>query len=56
MKLFFAGATHAGQSRVREQIRVTLKTPLMRNTNSKLNNNLILIIPKKNGFLTIGAQ
>jgi hypothetical protein len=29
MKLFFAGATHAGQSRVCEQIRVTLKTPLM---------------------------
>jgi hypothetical protein len=27
MKLFFAGATHAGQSRVREQIRMTLKTP-----------------------------
>jgi hypothetical protein len=28
MNLFFAGATHSGQSRVREQIRVTLKTPL----------------------------
>jgi hypothetical protein len=28
MKLFFAGVTHAGESRVREQIRVTLKTPL----------------------------
>jgi hypothetical protein len=28
MKLFFAGATHAGQPCVREQIRVTLKTPL----------------------------
>jgi hypothetical protein len=27
MKLFFAGATHAGQIHVREQIRVTLKTP-----------------------------
>jgi hypothetical protein len=27
MKLFFVGATHADQSRVREQIRVTLKTP-----------------------------
>jgi hypothetical protein len=26
MKLFFAGATHAGRSRVREQICVTLKT------------------------------
>jgi hypothetical protein len=26
MKLFFAGATHASQSRVREQIHVTLKT------------------------------
>jgi hypothetical protein len=25
MKLFFAGVTHAGQSHVREQIRVTLK-------------------------------
>jgi hypothetical protein len=29
MKLFFAGATHAGRSRVREQIRMTLKTPLI---------------------------
>jgi hypothetical protein len=28
MKLFFAGPTHAGLSRVREQIRVTLKSPL----------------------------
>jgi hypothetical protein len=28
MKLFFAVATHAGQIRVREQIRMTLKTPL----------------------------
>jgi hypothetical protein len=28
MKLFFAGAMYAGQSRAREQIRVTLKTPL----------------------------
>jgi hypothetical protein len=28
MKLFFACATHAGQSRMREQFRVTLKTPL----------------------------
>jgi hypothetical protein len=28
MKLFFAGATHASQIRVREQIRMTLKTPL----------------------------
>jgi hypothetical protein len=28
MKLFFAGATHAGQSRVREEIHVTLKTAL----------------------------
>jgi hypothetical protein len=27
MKLFFAGATHAGQSHVREEIRVTLLTP-----------------------------
>jgi hypothetical protein len=27
MKLFFAGATHAGQSRVREQIRMTQKRP-----------------------------
>jgi hypothetical protein len=27
MKLYFAGATRAGQSRVREQIRMTLKTP-----------------------------
>jgi hypothetical protein len=28
MTLLFAGATHASQSRVRDQIRVTLKTPL----------------------------
>jgi hypothetical protein len=28
MKLFFVGATHADQSRVREQIHATLKTPL----------------------------
>jgi hypothetical protein len=28
MKLFFASAMHAGQSRVREQIRVTLIMPL----------------------------
>jgi hypothetical protein len=28
MKLFFAGVTHADQSSVREQIRVTLKTSL----------------------------
>jgi hypothetical protein len=28
LKLFFAGASHAGQIRVREQIRMTLKTPL----------------------------
>jgi hypothetical protein len=28
MKLFFAGATHAGQIRVREQIHKTLKTAL----------------------------
>jgi hypothetical protein len=27
MTLFYAGATHADQSRVREQIRVTLKRP-----------------------------
>jgi hypothetical protein len=27
MQLLFAGATHAGQNRVREQIRVTLKSP-----------------------------
>jgi hypothetical protein len=25
----FVGATHAGQSRMREQIRMTLKTPLL---------------------------
>jgi hypothetical protein len=30
MKLFFADAMHAGQNRAREQIRVTLKTPLTR--------------------------
>jgi hypothetical protein len=30
-KLFFASATPAGQSRVREQIRVALKTPLLSN-------------------------
>jgi hypothetical protein len=29
MKFFFAGATHASQIRIREQIRMTLKTPLM---------------------------
>jgi hypothetical protein len=29
MKLFFAGATRAGLSRLRQQIRVTLKTPLL---------------------------
>jgi hypothetical protein len=29
MKLYFAGITHAGQSHVREQIRVTLKSPLV---------------------------
>jgi hypothetical protein len=29
MKLFFAAATHAGQSRVRERIRVTLKKKLI---------------------------
>jgi hypothetical protein len=27
MKLFFAGVTHAGQSRVCEQIHMTLKAP-----------------------------
>jgi hypothetical protein len=27
LTLFLAGATHAGQIRVREQIRMTLKTP-----------------------------
>jgi hypothetical protein len=29
MKLFFAGATHAGQIRVRKQFHVTLKPPLV---------------------------
>jgi hypothetical protein len=29
MKLFFTGATHVGQIRVREQIRVAQKPPLM---------------------------
>jgi hypothetical protein len=29
MKIFFAGATHAGPIRVREQIRATIKAPLM---------------------------
>jgi hypothetical protein len=37
MKLFFAGATHAGRFRVREQILVTLKTLLV--GNAKQNNN-----------------
>jgi hypothetical protein len=31
MKLFFAGVTHAGQYHVREQIHMTLKTPLYPN-------------------------
>jgi hypothetical protein len=29
MKLFFAVATYAGKARVRGQIRLTLKTPLL---------------------------
>jgi hypothetical protein len=38
--IFFAGATHAGQIRVREQIPVTLKTLTYAYTDVKLINNL----------------
>jgi hypothetical protein len=47
MKLFFAGATHAGQIYVREQIHMTLKTPL--NQNSDIASDETLVGTSVNG-------
>jgi hypothetical protein len=59
MKLLFAGATHASQSRVREQIRVTLKMPLIKLNYADLFNILVhyfLLMTWGNGRVKILHQ